>query len=238
VYLGSNYEKYDGDDVTTICVGADVDWASNLHHMLDKIDSDRVIMFLEDFLLIRNVDTVDVQGMVNIAVHNDVDCLRLKPSPPPPSRRCQEFNNLGVISAGEDYRISTQVAIWKTDLLRKIAMPGFSAWDFEVYGSLLSERLPGKYWGVYEPIIDYRHCLERGRWLEEGLTICRQSRVNVDLNHRDILTKTQKLFLRQQESTRWRSILKRLMPGVVSRRLHRWYRNKKLADIIKTRTVH
>jgi hypothetical protein len=232
VYLGTNHLKYEDHDVTSICVGDDVDWASNLHRMLDQLNSDRVIMFLEDFLLIREVDTEEVQKMVKIAQDNSVDCLRLIPRPRPWGKPiCAD--NLGIIEPGEDYRISTQVALWNVDLLRKIAIPGFSAWDFEVYGTLLSERLPGKYWGVLEAVIDYRHGVERGNWLEQGLEICREAEVRVDLTQRSIMTETERVAMRQRETTTPREVIKGLMPELMRRHLQRWYRSRKLAIMLK-----
>lgn len=186
-FLGTNYLKYDDDQITSIQVGDDKNWALNLHKMLAAINSDRVIIFLEDFLIVDVVNDNKVQKLVEVSVDNDLDCLRLKPDPPP-NRRLKGFENLGVIDRGEDYRVSTQVAIWKADTLKRLAVPGFSAWDFEIYGTYLADRNHTKFWGVYDPVINTINGVERGKWLQPGLDLCDQLQIVVDRERREVQT--------------------------------------------------
>jgi hypothetical protein len=183
VFLGSNYTRYRREKVISICVGQDVSWADNLHKMLDHIPSRRVILFLEDFLMVSPVDTRAVQHFLSIAQEEDLACLRLFPHPPP-TRKLRGWPGLGVLRPGDDYRVSTQVAIWDAETLKALAWPGLSAWDFEIIGSLASNEMPAKFWSVYEPVIDYRNGVWRGRWLLEGLEICTRAAIELDMQAR------------------------------------------------------
>jgi len=187
VFLGSNYRCCPEKKVISICVGEDLSWADNLHRMLDQVPSYRVILFLEDFLMVRSVDNKTVQNLVDVAGQEDLACLRLYPHPPP-TRRLKGKPGLGKLRRGDDYRVSTQVAIWNVDTLRALSWPGFSAWDFEIIGSLTSNEMGLKFWGVYEPVIDYRNGVWRGRWLQEGIEICRKSGIDVDMEARESFT--------------------------------------------------
>lgn len=187
VYLGSNQKPYLDDRVNSITVGEDLSWATGVRRMLDQIGSSHVILFLEDFLIQRPVDTTAVVDLVLTAVTTRVACLRLTPQPPPSLPICGR-PGLGIIAPGDLYRVSTQVAVWRVDTLRSLLVPGFSAWDFELTGSLMSNDLPDQFWGVWEPAITYRHGVELGKWLPLGLSICSEAGVSVDLAARPVLT--------------------------------------------------
>lgn len=209
IFLGSNRRSYNGEKVTPICVGQDVSWADNLQKMLDHIPFRRVILFLEDFLMVRRVDTQAIQDLLGVVQEEDLACLRLYPHPPP-SRRLRGKPGLGELRRGDDYRVSTQVAIWDVGTLRALAWPGLSAWDFEIIGSLASNEMSAKFWGVYEPVIDYRNGVWRGRWLPEGLEICSRARVDVDLQSRDVFAHAEFSDMRRQREPR--ELVRSLVP--------------------------
>ncbi len=187
IYLGSNEKTWPDTRIQCLSIGPDKSWCANLHDFLDNIEAKRIIIFLDDFFLIRPIETAAVERMVRIAVEYNLGCLRLRPAPPP-SKPLHGKENLGVVLRGEPYRVSTQVAIWDVEFLRLLAHPSFNIWEFEHKGTLIGDRLPKEVWAVYDPVIDYRHGVERGRWLEEGLAICREAGVEADITKRDCIT--------------------------------------------------
>jgi hypothetical protein len=191
VYLGSNHLRYDDDRVTTIGVGDDRSWADGVRHMLDGIDSEYVIFFLEDFLLLRQVDTARIRRMLDLAIRNRVGCLRLTRYSAPfdlPSLPVPGSDEVGRVAEGHPYRVSAQVAVWRTDVLRSLLAPGFSPWDFEMLGSPLSERLGEAFWEVRSTAIHYDHAVEKGRWKPEGVAICEAAGVSIDASARGMFS--------------------------------------------------
>ncbi|MBI3366404.1 hypothetical protein HY041_02125 [Candidatus Roizmanbacteria bacterium] len=171
--MGSNYKKYDSNDCTnSILIGEDLGWAAGVLKMLDYLESDYIILFLEDFFLNKSVDTKKILELLNITRNNQVGCFRLVSASQlsfPPTLPINDFPGLGVIVPGDLNRVSTQVAIWKTDTLRKLLNPSFNAWQFEEIGTTLSEEMPDLFWGTYHPVILYDQCVEKGKWKPEGL---------------------------------------------------------------------
>ncbi len=90
VFLGTNHKTFDFEGVTSIPIGEDKTWAENLHLMLDAVGHSRIILLLEDFLLVRAVNTAVVRNLVELAWQHDVGCLRLFPHPPP-TKRLRDF---------------------------------------------------------------------------------------------------------------------------------------------------
>ncbi|MBI5568417.1 MAG: hypothetical protein HY914_00575 [Desulfomonile tiedjei] len=220
VFLGSNHKKYPNQGVNPVPVGEDRGWGRNLRLMLDNMGVRRVILFLEDFLLLTPVNTQRVQELAQLVEEQGVGCLRLYPHPPP-TRRIRGIPGLGEIRPGDDWRVSTQTAIWDTELLYSLSWPEFSAWDFESIGSLVSDRMTGRFWGVYEPAIDYQHAVWRGKWMQSGLAICREAGVSVDPAARGIMSETEFGQMPGQDKWRPRSVVKSLLPDFMYRMLLR-----------------
>ncbi len=187
VYLGSNHKIYPDQYVTPVLVGDDISWASGVLRMLDQIDTNHVIMFLEDFLIQSPVDTSAIKRYAKIAINSNSGCLRLSPYPPP-TIPLPDYSDLGFIMAEDLYRVSTQVAIWQVGTLRRLLIPGFSAWDFELSGSQLSSKFFDQFYCVWKPAILYLNGVERGKWRQEGVALCREAKIDVDLAHRPMLT--------------------------------------------------
>jgi hypothetical protein len=190
LYLGTNHKTCAIDGVTTINIGDDISWTSGVRAMLEQLDSDVVILFLEDFFLKEPVETAAVIRLVDAARTHHVGTLRLAPlpAPTPLPRVASPVEGIGVVQPGEPYRVSTQPAIWCKETLHKLLVPGFSAWDFEHLGTQLSAELDDQFWGPLTPSIVYDHGVEKGKWKPEGVAICRSAGVEPDLAARPIFT--------------------------------------------------
>jgi hypothetical protein len=222
VFLGTNYKSFEFDGVISIPIGEDRTWTENLGLMLDATDSSRIIMFLEDFLMIQDVNTNVVRNMVELAEQNEVGCLRLHPHPPP-TKKLGEFPGIGLIQRGDDYRVSTQTAIWDAKLLRSLAWPGLTAWEFETICSLVSDTMPDTFWSVYEPVVNYCNGVILGRWMPEGLDVCRRAGVEVDLGSRTAMSEDE-LNKRRQIPRSLAELMGAVLPNSMQRTIIRWLR--------------
>jgi hypothetical protein len=187
VFLGTNHLSYSDPRVQTLAIGDDVSWASGLNAMIDRLDSRTVIILLDDFLLTEDVSSRAIERLIRVAEDERVGCLRLY-SIYPPEHPVAGHNDLGDFAPGDRWRITAQAAIWQTDFLRRLLVPGFSAWDFELLGSQMSDYMPERVWGVRSPVIVYDHGVEKGRWRPQGLDICRAAGVGVDVTKRGVFS--------------------------------------------------
>ena len=190
VYLGTNFQGYDDPRVETLRIGTDVSWAAGVSGMLDRIRGDYVIVMLEDFLLTQDVDNARIERLAEIAVSEELGCLRLY-SIFPPENVVNRYPELGSFAPGEKWRITAQAAIWRIATLRRLLVPGFSAWDFELVGSQMSDYMPDRIWGVIQPALVYDQAVEKGKWRPQGLAICDAAGVTVDLERRGAFSVTE-----------------------------------------------
>ena len=110
--------------------------------------------------------------------------LRLMPTPSlwtqhKPDGRCNSI--VGTLSKGAIYRTGTVLPIWKKTTLSELLAPGESAWDFEICGSVRSDRYDGFYCthSITLPILN---CVIKGKWQRgcgaENASLARSNRPN------------------------------------------------------------
>jgi len=196
VYLGSNGESFSHARVTNIRVGEDWSWSDSLRQMLLALDSDYVLVFLEDFFLRHLVDTGRVLACLGALHTLDGHMLRLHPNPGP-DRAVPGFPDIGRIDAGAPYRVSAQVAFWRRESLLGILREGESAWEFECKATKRSEKLGEGFFCVRRRAIDYgHHVVERGKWFRHEARRFGRMGIGCDLSRRPIMTR--------REGWRWR----------------------------------
>src|SRR3989344_5493514 len=64
VYLISNFKRFDHSRVTTLTVGTDRKWASNLLMALDQIPSAYIVYLQDDYFLTEKIDTAYIQKLL------------------------------------------------------------------------------------------------------------------------------------------------------------------------------
>jgi hypothetical protein len=190
VFLGSNFETYPDKRVIPLGIGADRDWSSNLHQMLERIPLEGILLLQEDFLFDRPVSTGRIEQYLGYAWEKGAGCLRLMPIPGP-DLPCADNADLGEIRKGAEYRVSLQAAWWKKDSLAAVAQPGESPWQFETLGSRRSDGLDAPFLSLRDnveyPLDYFTTAVVRGFWEPAALDLCRRERVPVDLRSRPVL---------------------------------------------------
>jgi hypothetical protein len=187
LYLGSNYRSYDKDKrVNNLLIGEDNSWCSNVSKMLEHIQSEYVILMLEDFFLTERTETASILKALDIVRKNDLHCCRLIPNNFKQGKLISQSDHFNILEIGEKtpYRISTQAAIWKKEFLLSLLNDKFSAWHFEGANSWMIDGLPVSIAAVSRPLIHYKHGVERGKWIDQGINNLKKHHINMDFDRR------------------------------------------------------
>lgn len=168
VYLGSNRIPYEDDTRISTLLTGDFEWGKTLRLWLEQIDSEYVLVLLEDYFLRESVPTARVlDALATIdALHGVV--LRLYPHPGPDAA-ISGHARIGRIHRLAPFRVSTQPAIWHRAELLSLARDDESIWDFEVEGTRRSRSRSAGFYATYRPVLRYRHVVDRGKWFRSAL---------------------------------------------------------------------
>lgn len=191
VYLCSNEIGYDEQRVRTILVGPDRSWSSNLKRCFEHLPAEYLILFQEDFLFTKLVDTETVRNLVLYLQKEGGACLRLMPSPPPETLIDNKLK-IGAISKGAAYRVSLQAAIWDKSVLYQLLREGESPWELEDIGSRRSNSLDKPFLSISKddrgtwPLDYFGTAVVQGKWVRQAVALCAREGIPVDKTQREI----------------------------------------------------
>lgn len=188
VFLGANQAHYDHPLVRTINAGTDESWSTNLRFFLNQLDSQYVLLVLEDFFLVNRVPTETVSEHVAKLDALGGTVLRLFPNPPPQAP-VQGYAGIGRIHRCAPFRVSAQAAIWRRSALLALVRDGETAWDFERKGTLRSRSRPDGFYCTYKRILPYVHAVEQGRWLRGAARRFGDADIGCNLEARPVIAR-------------------------------------------------
>lgn len=193
IYLCAESLKFPDSRVKTINPSAIQTWSEMLLGSLEKIDQKYVLLMLEDYLLLKDVDNQRIKACFDVLVKSNASCLRLIGFLGPD----KDFeNDIGIVSKGRNYRVSTQASIWDKKVLQSLLRKEESAWDFEIKGTERSNLSDDLFLCVKEdekggaveegdyPLTYYCTAVHRGKWRREAVTICKNNSIAIDLKAR------------------------------------------------------
>ena len=220
VVVGSNHRACAEPGVEALLVGDDVDWSRGLRAMVERVETPAVLVVLEDFLLVRRVDSAEVLARVDDFFALDAAYLRLRPFPPP-DLRLARFPAVGEVEPGAPYRASMQAALWRREDLLALLRDGENPWEFEVYGARRSDSFARGFYSATADVLDYYAAVTAGKWIPYGVALCREHGVPVDLAARPVMSAEEAL---RRNVGRVATEAFGLVPWKARERLLRWFR--------------
>jgi hypothetical protein len=188
--------------------------------MVEQVESDYLLVLLEDFLLLDLVDTQSIDEGLRSLHELGGGYLRLKPFPKP-DRRVPDHPMLGEIEPGAPYRAALQAAIWRRDTLLSLLVDGETAWDMELIGSRRSDGLREGFYSTWQPVLAYSAGVTLGKWVPFAVRICQKEGVPIELAARPVMTR--------RETWRWRlRVIQGKLIGLVP-----WKRRRPIGDLLR-----
>jgi hypothetical protein len=190
VYLISNEKSFNYPKLTNIFIGKDVSWSDNLKRGLFQIKEDYVFLFIDDLFLVDYVKTDMVIKTFRWMLENSANCIKMNSRQHPD----KPYNDLvGIVSRGTIYR-TTVMSVWKKNILLELLKDGESAWDFEIYGTVRSDKYDGFY-STWEDCFPVINGVIKGKWQRGAVRRLNLLGIKVDLNRRQMMTKKETIVL-------------------------------------------
>jgi hypothetical protein len=129
IYLGTNFLKCDNANVETINIGDDVSYSDNLIKMMDQIESDYIIMWVDDLMLTSSVKTNQLREIVDYSIQQNLDFVKLLPNFP--YSYIEEKHGIGRLPNGIKYQVTIGISIIKKSFMKTVTSGGKTAWELE-----------------------------------------------------------------------------------------------------------
>ncbi|MBI5387432.1 MAG: hypothetical protein HZA90_22460 [Verrucomicrobia bacterium] len=200
VHLGSNHQSYPDARVLGLRIGPDVDYSSNLERMLRRLNHEWVILWIEDRLLSGTVDTSRLMETVSQAQTQGAGYLKLL-SEYPVAYSDENASLIGELPKGIRYRVSITVGLWRKHILLELLRPGETAWELERKGSLRSNHMDAKFFGMNVttlawPVIQEVHAVVKRKWNRTAVAFLREEGFGELIERRELLSRWSQWYCR------------------------------------------
>jgi hypothetical protein len=168
--------------------------------MLDHIQQEWIILWIEDRVLSAPVNTALVVKLIKLAQTQQIGYLKLIASHPFafPEDQTQQ---IGDIPRGARYRVCMTVALWNKRVLLDLLVPGETPWDIERRGSRRANGLDERFCSLSihvkdtPPICDV-HLIIKGRLTRGGKEFLERHGLLGFVQNRSIQTVSSQLYVK------------------------------------------
>ncbi|HET7640689.1 MAG TPA: hypothetical protein VFK47_18415, partial [Ktedonobacteraceae bacterium] len=197
-YLGVGGMNFSHGGVTALHSNAGRDWSQCFLDYLQQIDTEYVLVMLDDFFLRRKVESRLVTHCLDFAINKQAVQVRLIPRPGP-THGIPGEELIGACAPSLRYRVCAQAAIWNKASLEALLRPGESAWDFETNATERASLDESAHYSVWRSVLPYQgmwahHVIEKGKWLPHEKWIFSRKNIGCDFAARGTLDLGQTVF--------------------------------------------
>ncbi len=166
--------EFDGLDITAANFPKTKSWSHRLRKVLNTIDSEFVVVFLEDFFLESPVNLREFERCLEFIRNNKkVGCVSFRNTPDGVDES-EALKNYALLKKKDRYIVNCQVAVWRTKVLKKLLRNHESAWEFERWGSWRARFVGCDIYSVLKGAeipfdYDWGTPIYRGHWNLESL---------------------------------------------------------------------
>lgn len=194
IFLSTETKKYVDHtlNVTVLNDNKSKTWSKRIINALRRIKSKNVIIILDDFFILSNVDKDNLEGAINIINnHKEIACLSFLHT-----MKVIKTKKLGQFycrNKKSTYIVNLLPGLWKRKALISLLSPYENAWQFEWFGT---ERARISNWEFYSldndscSIIPFNISLTdgyglcQGKWTKETRTLFKREGIDIDLTKR------------------------------------------------------
>lgn len=214
VYLGAN-----GNDKKEYCPnrwvyinnGEDKSWSTSLISYLNSIDTEYVLLLVDDTIFLNKVDNNLFMQALNFTINNNAKCLRLYPNPAPDIKIDSLYGQIDVLSE-VPYITSWNNCIWQKNFLIELLKYDFNPWEFETQAgkTLESKKYHNSFFSVYMPVVDCSMFVEKGKFYPFIKELTNKEGIRFDFSNREFLSHIE---LKNLNKSRLRSKLSVIIPN-------------------------
>lgn len=152
IYLNTEKKDFEYEGLNIICIKNSkyeknkIKWGECLIRALDFIEEDIVLYMQEDYFIKATVQSDVVNYYSEVIENTDIKCIHLTDQATPGPFNKTKYPDLFEINRNAPYRLSTQAALWKKEVLIKHVKPFESGWLFEHFGTKRSRIWSDKFY--------------------------------------------------------------------------------------------
>ena len=172
--------SYNGFQIASYrpCVNKQMTWAERLIFTLQHIETEYVLLFLEDFWLDQRVDDGFFRKTLKWMKENpEVANFSFYPCLPGTNIDDNEFERFELRPQECEYKFNCQVGLWRTKELMSFLRNHEDPWEWEIFGSMRAGRCKQRFYSLKAdvPLVfsygdNLKGCVvHRGKWVKDAV---------------------------------------------------------------------
>lgn len=166
---------YEGFDIKTFSLyeeGADVRWGKRMLDHLDKVETDYILLMLEDYFLRKDVDEDKLTRLIDLFEENkDISTFNMIYAPIRYVKK-KQLGDFVLRPRKGSYKFSC-TGLWRVSHLKKYILPHENPWQWEGNGNYRSAFTKNRFYMLAkdaEPYLDYGFSydwmgIKKGKWV-------------------------------------------------------------------------
>ena len=131
--------------ITILSAGTSLEWSDRLKYALDYVKTDFVFITLDDYFLIKKVDTKRIENYVSLMETGGYEYLRFYPRPKRATKEeLNGYKRVYNVDTSCNYSVNLYSGLWKKKFLEYTLREPKNAWMFEVSLSQMAVQYGAK----------------------------------------------------------------------------------------------
>ena len=199
-------------NVEIVVTPSEYDFPKRIRYVLDFVDTEYVLITLDDYFLISDIYESNLSKLENIALQKDIDYLLLYNRRRTDPQKYRPIGELEKIDINKNYAVTLYPALWKKNFLKKTVRENSTPWDYEFSLTKIAREEGAKCYFSPSGSFDILDVVRKGKVLHKA---------NYYLKKNDIQITTRKTIEYSTEMKLW------LMDRIS------WYAPKSVQNVIK-----
>lgn len=191
-FLATNGMRPQYPNVIVIPTSNECEWSMKVNKSLERIDSEYIVLLLEDFFTTRSVNNYELQELVRLMDNNSLNYCKLLNQSRIKGKKYLGKDYLRVIDTKDEYGISLQPAIWRKSFLKELIGEGnYNAWIFEFQQNKYKRHNQNRIDCIADKrnILQVTHAVVQSRYLRSAIRIFSKQGYTIKTTQRPMLSR-------------------------------------------------
>lgn len=191
--------EYDGIEI--IVAGEDKDFPMRIKYAAEHIDTDYILLTLDDYFIINDVDPIKLNHLVEKAENENISYLKLYDRRMTNPSKYESIEALRKIDLSKKYAITLYPALWKRKFLLDSVQGDMTPWKYESYLTTFARKEKAKCMFSHTGLFDILDVVRKGKILHKADKYFKCN--GIDIGNRPIISRTTEIKLLIMDWISW-----------------------------------
>ena len=190
---------YEGIEI--ISAGEDKDFPMRIRYAAEKIESDYILLTLDDYFIINEIDSQKLTYLINRAEKENISYLKLYDRRMTNPKKYEPLERLVPIDLSRKYALTLYPAIWERHFLINSVKEDMTPWKYEPSLTRFAQEIDANCMFSHAGTFDILDVVRKGKVLHKADRYFKKN--NIDIGNRPVISFFTELKLMVMDMISW-----------------------------------